>query len=185
MQRKRLPIFQKVFNLKKVSILIAKVRKPIIRKLVILKKWRKLELVRHYSSYGYGYIQDQEYQYSPPSSTRSPLIQYGRRPTFKNRKLFNKLHHSLLYFLNCVCMLEDEKKIQSSELMRIESFGNSMEETKMVEFTESDGGEDEEEEEEEEEDDWLSVDERAEKFIQSFYDEMRRQRKEAFLQITE
>jgi len=54
MPRKRLPILQKLSNLLKVSIFVAKMRKPIIPKLIFLKKARRLKKFKLLKRYPYG-----------------------------------------------------------------------------------------------------------------------------------
>ncbi|KAG4907508.1 hypothetical protein JHK84_056044 [Glycine max] len=124
MPRKRSPIFLKV------SLLIHKLRKPIIPKLFpFLKKLRKreeLKLLRHYD---YG-----EYQFSASST---PLI---HRNQFKNRG------HRDLCSLVCVLV---HGKLQNG-------------------FIEA-------------EDLYDSVDEKAERFIETFYQQMRMQSQNPYI----
>jgi hypothetical protein len=58
MPRKRLPILQKLSNLLKVSIFVAKMRKPIIPKLIFLKKARRPKKFRLLKRYPYGFHEE-------------------------------------------------------------------------------------------------------------------------------
>ncbi|KAJ7954120.1 Cotton fiber protein [Quillaja saponaria] len=150
MHRKRSPIFQKVSNLLKFSILIPKLRKPSIPKLLLLKQSRKFKLVKHYNN---GFLG--QYQFSP---SNTPLIHYHRKQ-FKNRS-FRDLY-SLLFL--CRCLGDGrEYQLDALPLPAIEN-GNGGEL-----FKQFDSGDEEE-----------SVDQRAEKFIEKFYQEMIMQRRES------
>ncbi|RCW18748.1 LOW QUALITY PROTEIN: hypothetical protein GLYMA_20G117500v4 [Glycine max] len=131
MPRKRSPIFLKV------SLLIHKLRKPIIPKLFpFLKKLRKreeLKLLRHYD---YG-----EYQFSASST---PLI---HRNQFKNRG-----HRDL-----CSLQIEGSEEALPSGNFEIEDG-----------FIEA-------------EDLYDSVDEKAERFIETFYQQMRMQSQNPYI----
>ncbi|KAJ7943139.1 Cotton fiber protein, partial [Quillaja saponaria] len=91
MTRKRLPIFQKVSNLLKISIFIPKLRKQSIPKLLLFKKSRKLKNFKLLEHYNYGFLG--EYQFSPAST---PLIHY-------QRKQFKTGSFRDLYSLFCLC----------------------------------------------------------------------------------
>lgn len=113
-----------VQKLMKFFVFVAKLKKPIIRKLVFLKK---VKVGEQYSYYGHV----KEYEFSPSST---PFIQFRRMRLKK------------LALLICRCFVGSRKK---KEMMpRLDSFQDSL-------------CEDE------------SVDERAERFIQTFYQEMR------------
>lgn len=175
MPRKQItPIFHKVSNLLKISILLAKItRKPIIPRLIALKKSRKLKkefnLLKHYN---YGYIQ--EYQFSP---SNTPLIRY-------RRKLFKKKSHkdlcSIFFLSTCLGRLRDDQGVDHGNYnypidnYHLEASPAAMiedaVERELIEFSDSCGEED-------------SVDERAERFIERFYQEMRMQKKETLKQL--
>ncbi|XAR52424.1 hypothetical protein NMG60_11020505 [Bertholletia excelsa] len=163
MPRKKSPIYQKVSNyLLRAPIFIAKMKRPIIPKLIFLKKSsrvKKFKLLEHDISYGYF----QEYQFSPSST---PLIHNYRKPLNK-RKYAD--FYSVLFMCKCLGRLGDggghvEYPLEvfpaaevavSRELSALSDCGS--------------------------EDD--SVDERAERFIERFYEEMRMQRRESLLQL--
>ncbi|KAJ6431830.1 hypothetical protein OIU84_019161 [Salix udensis] len=58
MHRKRLPIFHKVSNL--LRIFVAKMRKPAIAKLILIKKSRKLKRFKLLKHYSYGFLEEYE-----------------------------------------------------------------------------------------------------------------------------
>lgn len=165
MHRKRLPIFfHKVSDLLRLSFLKHKLSKPIIPKLLLLKKLRKrkeFKLLRHYN---YGFLE--EYQFSPSST---PLIHYHRNQ-FKNRG--NQDLCSFFYLCWCLgnlraqgggngtgeCQLE---ALPMPANIEIEDHGIIAEDL----FGSGDEGE--------------SVDEKAERFIERFYQQMRTQRQES------
>ncbi|XP_059659176.1 uncharacterized protein LOC132305564 [Cornus florida] len=159
MPKKRSPIFQKVSNLLKLSILIAKMRKPIIPKLIFIKKstsrLKKFKLLKHYNN---GYIQ--EYQFSP---SNTPLIHYyhSQQPIKKksNRDIYS------MFFL-CRCLGDVESPLETLPGIEDEVLTREL-----SEFSDSGGEED-------------SVDEKAERFIERFYEEMRKQRQESTLQLS-
>ncbi|KAJ0094611.1 hypothetical protein Patl1_15051 [Pistacia atlantica] len=152
MQRKRLPILKKVSNLLKTSILVAKMRKPIIAKLVFLKKTRKLKrfkLLRHYNNHFL-----EEYEFSSASST--PLIHYQKKHFLKNSS--NRRRPPWRCFDYSFAM-ETLPAITRDQFVE-----------PAVRVMELDDNVKEEED---------SVDQRAERFIQWFYQEMRMQRHDA------
>ncbi|KAL7610688.1 hypothetical protein Lser_V15G11801 [Lactuca serriola] len=71
MGKRRIPMLQKVSNLIKLSIFIAKMRLIYLKKSTKLNKFKSL---KHYNSYGFL----QEHQFSPSST---PLIRFHRRKT--------------------------------------------------------------------------------------------------------
>jgi hypothetical protein len=160
MPRKRLPILQKVSNLLKISIFIARMRKPIIPKLISLKKARRVKRFKLLKHYNYGVLQD--YQFSPSST---PLIHYHRKH-FKNRRLRDI--YSMLFLCRCLGSLSAEGGDADcivEALPALPAFENTI----AGQFLEPlDPGDEED-----------SVDQRAERFIQRFYEEMRMQRQES------
>ncbi|XP_076903328.1 uncharacterized protein LOC143558371 [Bidens hawaiensis] len=141
MGKRRSLMLQKVTNLIKLSIFIAKMR------LIHLKrstKFLSFKPLRRYNSYGFL----QERQFSPSST---PLI------SFRGRKSNGSEHYSIC-FLSCfggVALDEGSAIVEADRDCLEVSYGV----------------------EEEEDDD--SVDERAERFIERFYEEMKRQRRES------
>ncbi|KAI4313904.1 hypothetical protein L6164_026847 [Bauhinia variegata] len=151
MPRKRLPIFQKVPNLLKILAFIMKFRKPVVAKLLLVKKLsrkksRDLKLLGHYN---YGFLG--EYQFSPSST---PLIHYSQK-RLKSRS-FGDLH-SLLFLCSCLGVRAEAG-----------GFGDGFADDQFPAEPFDSGDEDE------------SVDLRAERFIERFYQEMRMQRQESF-----
>ncbi|KAH6822581.1 hypothetical protein C2S53_011626 [Perilla frutescens var. hirtella] len=159
MANKNSALVQKISALVKIYLLLAKLRKPVIRKLMFLKKMKNLKLLQQYSSH-YSYVK--EYEFSPSST---PLIQF-RRMSKNGRVSFKKLYSNLL--LICSCSLGCRKKEVYRLEMREESAAVAGE--MMAELSSSWSDDD-------------TVDERAERFIQSFYEEMRRQRNESTFQL--
>lgn len=154
-------IFQKVSHLLKTSsVFIPKMRKPTL--LISLKKSSKLKILKHYSNYG-GYIQ--EYEFSP---SNTPLIhQYHRKP-LKNRDICS-------FFFLCSCFGaggdgEDFDRNYPLEIKSLTAADVAIRE--LYESSDSSGGEED------------SVDERAERFIERFYQEIKMQRKESVLYLT-
>ncbi|KAF4360802.1 hypothetical protein F8388_015125 [Cannabis sativa] len=148
----------------KVSIFMAKMRKPIIPKLVVFMKSQKLvrnfkvNLVQNHKKYyyNYGYITD--YEFSP--SKTHPLIGYQRKQKHQNQLGFGislQRVYSMLFLCNNFPAVDEEIKVNCGAL-------------------DWDDHDEEEEEEEEEEEDDGSIDLRAEKFIERFYEEMKMQR---------
>ncbi|XP_057961703.1 uncharacterized protein LOC131153429 [Malania oleifera] len=170
----RLPIFRKVSNFMKFSILMAKMSKPIVPDLCFLKKSRrakKFNLLKHYN---YRFLQ--EYQFSPSNGT--PLFQHRRKALIKKRN--GKDSHSLFFGLSrCLggsraewgdgdCTLE----LDTAVLPAIEDGAvNFAGEYSPVPL---DSGFEEED---------SNVDQRAERFIERFYEEMRKQSRESVLQL--
>ena len=155
MPRKRLPMLQKVSNLLKISIFIAKMRKPIIPKLISLKKARRLKRFKHYN---YGFLQD--YQFSASST---PLIHYHHRNHFKNRRLRDI--YSMFFLCRCLGSFRDADCTLEA-LPSFPAFEDTIAARPFLE--QSDPGDEED-----------SVDQRAERFIQRFYEEIRMQRQES------
>ncbi|XP_049391279.1 uncharacterized protein LOC125855580 [Solanum stenotomum] len=166
MPKKSSPVFQKVSNLLNMSIFLAKMRKPIITRLISLKnakKMKKFSLLKHYN---YGYIQ--EYQFSP---SNTPLIHYyNRKKSFRKQRSYRDIC-SVFFISRCLGMAkgEGEEKKKRYPVLELERLGS------MEEFTDFHGDDDDN-------DDDDSVDERAEKFIERFYEEIKLQRLESFLE---
>ncbi|KAL9456770.1 hypothetical protein AB3S75_005906 [Citrus x aurantiifolia] len=170
MQQKRLPILQKVSNnILKTSIFIAsKMRKPIIAKLILHNKYsRKLKRFKLIKRYNYRFLD--EYQFSASST---PLIRYRGRKLNKNR-CFQDI--CSMFFL-CTCF--GGFKVQGAEAAAVHNNSPPCSlalETLPAAVT----GEVCEEPLDLVEDEDDSVDQRAEKFIEWFYQEMRLQRQDS------
>jgi hypothetical protein len=168
MAKKRLHIFHKVSNLLRISVLIHKLRKPIIPKLLLFKRLTKHKefklLIKNYN-YGSSTIGEYQYQFSPSST---PLI-HCHENRFKN-----KGHRDLCSFFYLYCCLGnfkveggDSGGIRECQLEALQMAVIENEDFSVTDelFDSGDEGE--------------SVDEKAEKFIQKFYQEMRMQRQES------
>ncbi|KAL7149374.1 hypothetical protein ABFS83_05G036200 [Erythranthe nasuta] len=141
-------LVQKLSVLLKIYIFLARLKKPMIRNLVSLKKTRKLKrlnLFDQYSQYG-GYVR--EYEFSPSST---PLI-HGFR-TRAAAKSGRRIGFKTMYARCLGKCQEGEDDIYCLDEILPESTAVDL------------YGDDED-----------CVDERAEIFIQRFYEEMRRQR---------
>lgn len=167
------PIMQKVAGLLNMSIFLAKMRRPIIARLKIsLKNARKLKRIKLHKHYNYGYIQ--EYEYSP---SNTPLIQlnYYHRMSLKKQGgsggACRGLQDSMLFISRCLGALRDEaedenRPVFNTGLEALPSSGDAVGE-EGVERVSWDGDN--------------SIDERAEEFIERFYQEMRLQRQESLM----
>ncbi|KAK8656097.1 hypothetical protein V6N13_108656 [Hibiscus sabdariffa] len=163
MPLKRLPILHrfasKSNNLVRIAILRAKMKNPMIHKLVFLKKSRKLKRFKLLKHHNYGYLG--EYQFDSPSST--PLIHhYNRKDELQNRSIQDIL--SMLFWCKCFGSLKAQVREEEDHVpapMALPPAGE-------MDFAD------------EEEDGDDSVDERVERFIENFYAEMRLQRQESF-----
>ncbi|KAL9317149.1 hypothetical protein ACSQ67_013666 [Phaseolus vulgaris] len=153
MLRKTSPFFHKVsLHLLRLSLLVHRLRKPIFPKLLKrFKKRRELKLLNHSN--------DGEYQFS---ASTTPLIPRYHRNQFKNRA--NPGLCSFLYLYCCLGNLKVEREWQ----LALEPF-EIEDETGVAHDLFECGAADEGE----------SVDQKAEKFIQSFYHQMRMQRQES------
>lgn len=144
----------------RISIFMAKMGKPISSSLVVFlrksKKPKNFKLLKHYN---HGYIE--EYQFSPSST---PLFQF-RRKTLKDDIC------SIFYLCRCLGSFRTDRREDAAyaldALPAVEDGG-------AVEPWEALDWDDEED----------SVDQRAERFIERFYQEMRMQRQDSALQIT-
>lgn len=162
----------------KIFILLAKLKKPLLRKLANLRRMKKLKLLEQYSYYGYA----REYEFSPSST---PLVEFRRMSRLDLKKIYADLvaicrnllgrrRKEIVYRLeigsdSLICGEESGAVVEvSNSLICGEEAGAAVEALKSIS------------EEEEEED---CVDERAERFIRSFYEEIRRQRNESSFQL--
>ncbi|PIM98793.1 hypothetical protein CDL12_20490 [Handroanthus impetiginosus] len=137
----------------KISIFLTKLKKPTIPKLIFLKKTRMTTKVKVLKQYNhYGYVK--EYEYSPSST---PLIQFQRKPR-KGRISLVKL------YAKCLGKCQNETDYWEVGLEALPSIESGLGIDLLNTYGEDD-----------------SVDERAERFIQRFYEEMRRQRLESVL----
>ena len=154
MLRKKSPFFHKVsLHLLRLSLLIHRLRKPIFPKLLKrFKKRRDLKLLKH--------SDDREYQFS---ASTTPFIPRYHRNQFKNRA--NPGLCSFLYLYWCLGNLKAEREWQ----LALEPFEIGDETSLAQDLFECGSG-----------DEGESVDQKAEKFIQSFYQQMRLQRQESF-----
>ncbi|KAI5579753.1 hypothetical protein POPTR_008G122700v4 [Populus trichocarpa] len=158
MPRKRLSIFHKVSNLFRTSVVVAKMRKPIISKLIFLKKSRKLKRFKPLKHHNYGFLE--EYEFSPSST---PLIHYHGKQ-YKSRSYRDNLY-SMFFHCRCLGSLKAgvgevlEYRLSMDTLPATVANGECLEPSDLVD----------------EED---SVDQRAERFIERFYQEIRLQRQE-------
>ncbi|XWS68846.1 hypothetical protein CRYUN_Cryun04dG0128000 [Craigia yunnanensis] len=162
MPQKRLPILHKLVsksnNILRISILLAKMKKPMISKLFFLKKSRKLKRFKLLKHYNYGFLG--EYQFDSHSST--PLIHYNNRKKLKNRSIQDV--YSLLFWCKCFGCLKAQVRGEADYRLALEADLPAPIEGQL-------------DLEEDQED---SVDERAERFIERFYAEMKLQRQESF-----
>ncbi|XP_022735190.1 uncharacterized protein LOC111288531 [Durio zibethinus] len=163
MHQKRLPILHKLVakanNLLRISILLTKMKKPMIPKLIFIKKSRKLKRFKPLK-HSYGFLG--EYQFDSASST--PFIHsYNRRHELKSRRIQDI--YSMLFWCKCFGCLKAQVRGEADCRLALEA---DLAEASI-------GGELDLEEDQED-----SVDKRAERFIERFYAEMRLQRQESF-----
>ncbi|KAM3235558.1 hypothetical protein T459_14525 [Capsicum annuum] len=171
MPKKNPPIFQKVStNLLNMSIFLAKMKKPIITRLISLKetkkmmKMKKISLLKHYN---YRYIQ--EYQFSP---SNTPLLQfYNRKDSPRKQRSYRDFCSSVFLISKCLGIANGEggEKRRRYPVLELEGLGSMEDGRELLDV----GNEDE--------DDNNSVDERSEKFIERFYEEIKLQRQASFL----
>ncbi|XWS63539.1 hypothetical protein CRYUN_Cryun06bG0107600 [Craigia yunnanensis] len=159
MPQKRLPILHKLVskskNLLRISILLIKMKKPMIQKLIFLKKSRKLKRYKLLKHYNYGFLG--EYQFDSPSST--PLIHYYNRKGLENRSIQDI--DSVLIWCKCFGCLKAQVRGEADYRLALQD-----------DLPAAIGRELDLEED--------SVDERPERFIERFYAEMRLQKQELF-----
>ncbi|XP_016468058.1 uncharacterized protein LOC107790619 [Nicotiana tabacum] len=167
MPKKRSPIFQKLSSLLNMSIFIAKMRKPIIPRLISLKRARKMKKFSLLKHYNYGYVQ--EYQFSP---SNTPLLQYHKKKSLKKQKSYRDFC-SVFYISKCLGLIngqgEEKMRYPKLELEGLASMGDAVVGREFSEGSDFIEGDD-------------FIDERAEKFIERFYEEMRLQRQESLLE---
>ncbi|KAJ4975001.1 hypothetical protein NE237_008175 [Protea cynaroides] len=163
MPKQGAPIFERALNLLKIPNF-----KPYCLKLVFLKtrKYKKLNLLKYFN---YAFIE--EYKFSP---SNTPLFHCCRKP-FKKRS-HRRYIQSLFFLCSCSGGLRvdgeyegDGKREFALKAPPIIAYGTAKE---LPQPLDSDDEDD-------------SVDERAELFIQRFYEEMGMQREESVLQYNE
>lgn len=163
-------LWQKVSRFLKFPIFMARMRKSInIPRLISLKKSRKIKKFMLLKHYKYRYVQ--EYQFSP---SNSPFLQYYYREPMKKRRY--KDLYSIFLVGKCLGSMTKAKKEYSSyplELKVLPSNENTVA-RELSGISELSG---------EDDDDEYSIDERAEKFIERFYEEMRMQRQKLLMQF--
>ncbi|KAF5179696.1 hypothetical protein FRX31_030722 [Thalictrum thalictroides] len=165
-----MPVVDRALNLLKISILMAKMGKPITPRLVFLKKSRKIKNLKLLKHYNYGFIR--EYEFSPSST-----------PLFRHKSPFKKRSRPDIYsmFSPCHCWgslkveggeFEDEEEGVHYALEALPSIEDGDVTVKALSPELCDSSNED-----------YSVDQRAEMFIQRFYEEMRIQRQEAVLPL--
>lgn len=149
MSQRRRPIFQRVSKLLKVSIL----RRPIIPRLKLpIKPRRSTKRVKLLQQYNYRFLQ--EYQFSP---TNTSFIRYRRKSIRISRSGLRRIYR-LLFLSQCIGRSNDEP------FHCVHGFASPAMELipqPFDYFSEDD-----------------SIDLKAERFIEKFYDEMRMQARE-------
>ncbi|KAL0408882.1 UNVERIFIED_CONTAM: hypothetical protein Sradi_1822600 [Sesamum radiatum] len=166
MPKKKPALLRKLSALLKISLFLAKLKKPTIPNLVFLKKPRKLRNFKLLKPYNY-YSYVKEYEFSPSST---PLIQFQRKP-HSGRISFRKLCSDVVLISRCLGGEGGRKKEVYCLEMGLEKSLDCVEPgfgRELASYWSEDNDDDDE-----------SVDERAERFIQRFYEEMRRQRLES------
>ncbi|XP_008812369.1 uncharacterized protein LOC103723270 [Phoenix dactylifera] len=159
MARKRNPILGRAWDIIALSISpMTKVKKPISRKLLLFKRSKRFKLRKHYN---YAFVG--EYEFSPSST---PLVRHPRAPLKKKS-----------CFLSLLCSGNDTESIAEEGIGdEWEMLSPCADETRQEPSKLSEPGE---------EDDSSSVDQKAEKFIKRFYQEMRIQRQESVMNYME
>ncbi|CAI9096161.1 OLC1v1032245C1 [Oldenlandia corymbosa var. corymbosa] len=166
-QKRRLTvILKKASRLLKVPILVSRMRTSVnIPRLISVqkssKKMKKFILLRHYN---YNYVH--EYQFSPSNSPLSLSHSIYRRAAKKRR--YEEIC-SIFPIGNCLGVINKETENRGYPLMEL----------KAVPYIENSITEELYDDSEEDRGDVDSIDERAEKFIERFYEEIRMQRKES------
>lgn len=162
MFQRRRPIFQRVSNILKVSIL----RKPTIPRLKLpIKQRRSAKRVKLLQQYNYKFLQ--ESQFSP---LRTSVISYRRKRNPISRLGLKKIY-SLLFLSRCIGRSSDEHIVDTITHNLME-----MEPLHFVDGVSSPSREISQPFDYSSEDD--SIDLKAERFIKKFYDEMRLQERE-------
>ncbi|KAG6759616.1 hypothetical protein POTOM_036100 [Populus tomentosa] len=160
MHRKRLPIFHKVSNL--LRIFVAIMRKPTIPKLILIKKSRKIMRFKLLKHYNYGLLE--EYELSPLSTS----LAHHPRKQFKFRSYKDNIY-TVLFPCRCLGGLKADQggegryrlSMDSTLPVATISTGDFLEPLDYLVDEED------------------SVDQRAERFIERFYQDMRLQRQES------
>ncbi|XP_010265353.1 PREDICTED: uncharacterized protein LOC104603103 [Nelumbo nucifera] len=177
MPKKRPPIFERALNLLKLSIFMTKMGKPGCPSFIFLSKTRKLKKHKYLRHYNHAFTE--EYEFSPSST---PLFPYYRQP-FKKRGCRDI--YSLFFLCRCSnnWRVDDGGEAEEFEegktvyaLEAPPAIVDDADDDSLRELPESPLIRGDEEE---------SVDERAEVFIQRFYEEMRLQRQKSVLQYNE
>ncbi|KAK3189288.1 hypothetical protein Dsin_028849 [Dipteronia sinensis] len=165
-KRSGVPILQKVYykiNLLKISIFVAKMRrKPIIDKLVLLKIRSRKKLKSKFKHYNNRFLED--YQFSASST---PLIDLQH----KKQQLKSRIPQEFFFLSRCFGGLKSGRrrggqKEYSLAMERYIHNGVAVGEQGALEPLDLNQDDD-------------SVDQRAERFIEWFYQEMRLQRRES------
>ncbi|KAL0372635.1 UNVERIFIED_CONTAM: hypothetical protein Scaly_0945100 [Sesamum calycinum] len=97
MPKKKSALLRKLSGLLKISLFLAKLKKPTIPNLVFFKKTRKLRNFKLLKPYNY-YSYVKEYEFSPSST---PLIQFQRKPQ-SGRISFRKLCSDVVLISRCL-----------------------------------------------------------------------------------
>ncbi|KAI3467070.1 hypothetical protein Pfo_023733 [Paulownia fortunei] len=171
MPKKKSALLQRVSRLLKIFIFLENLKKPIIPMLVCLKKTRKLKKIKLLKNYSH-YCYVKEYEFSPSST---PLILFYSKPQ-NERVSFRKLYANFYFISKCLGMARGGRgKERCCVEMGLEPLPckteNAVSREWMMDLWDYSCSEDD------------SVDERAERFIQRFHEEMRRQRLESHLQL--
>ncbi|KAM5567762.1 hypothetical protein ABKV19_015697 [Rosa sericea] len=166
MSRKHLPVFSKLLR---VFIFIAKVRKLSFEKYyssLIRKSQKNRKKLRFMEHYNYGFLG--EYEFSPSNNT--PLIRYPRKQFAKNRG--SRELESLFFLCRCwgsLRVLEGEDHGDFAvEALPASSTGTEDANALALLAPSLDWGSEE-----------ASIDLRAQRFIERFYEDMRMQRQES------
>ncbi|KAJ6891109.1 hypothetical protein NC651_024577 [Populus alba x Populus x berolinensis] len=113
MHRKRLPIFHKVSNL--LRIFVARMRKPTIPKLILIKKSRKLKRFKLLKHYNYGFLE--EYEFSPLSTS----LAHHPRKQFKFRSYKDNIY-TVLFPCRCLGGLKADQGGEGRYRLSMETF---------------------------------------------------------------
>jgi Cotton fibre expressed protein len=173
-----------IHKLRKALALIMS-RKLIAQKLSFFKRnQNKYKLFRHYN---YAYIG--EYQFSPSCT---PLISHHHHHSGFSKKRRNRILYLLCGGSGTGSMIETNLDFGELDLMPLPILNKEPEESRLIEQLEWNGGDSVRENGEQgelegggEDDDDLSVDGRAQRFIERFYEEIRLERQQSFTQWNE
>lgn len=161
--RNRRPILERALALLALSLTpMAKAKKPIARRLLLFNKTKRFKLLRHYN---YAYIG--EYEFSP---SNTPLFHHYHRDSSALVKKKKRRHTRILSLL-CGGGGGDTAASAEAEALHDDAGRDTL----LFDEVLSEWGE---------EDDF-SVDGRAERFIEKFYEEKRIERQESLLQYKE